>query len=644
MKKIYKLIGLVTISSFILPSCNNSYTGRIIFELNGGEFLDESFSTNSLVGTAGTPVLQTIPTPYKQGYYFVGWREKKKDGSYRTINQRLSGDGNSYYYYPYGTDTFYAYFEPLVTIKFDLGIGKEKGKLIEPIYDKQNFSVDTLGGYASKAIASVDYLPTVDASEMHLNFEYWYSEYPIVKTKDENNTEHYIQDKSQSKGIYQFDKGTFVDTMEFLLDDLTLYAYYQEDPTITIHFNIDGMENYSFKEKANSSIQAELTSVMKEVLNINYSISSERYYYPQDSKDYRFEGFYLDDGFAKRFSMDSSIYTESIDIYLKWSKRIKLNLDYAGGKVSDKETEEFSEYYESDILGKDFYDAHSPTKDTGSFNGYTLNEVAFDIVYDALPGHDITLVASYEEYPTLHLVYDYPNGYSLEPKENISRQIKPYSSIVSILDEFQNAVQEESLVSKEFYIIDDEGRESEFNYKEINDKSLTLYLRLEYRPILQIKTLTDRSSTYQINDDIPTISTYFKQGQNAQTISTSDILDLEDCVQSEDDVYLYDGLYSDETLTTEAIFPIYMESSHDFIPTLTLYRKMTKAIKLTFYYEGHSDSIGSIYVIPNSSVNKYISEITALVGNYSYLEIDSKVLSSIMPSADADVIVKGHNT
>ena len=107
------------LSAFIalsfLSSCSQGLTGRIYFDLNGGVFLDNSFSTNYLSGQSGTPVKVNIPDPYKEGYYFVGWREKTKEGSYREINKRRAEDGSAYYYYPYGSDTFYAYFEPLLS-------------------------------------------------------------------------------------------------------------------------------------------------------------------------------------------------------------------------------------------------------------------------------------------------------------------------------------------------------------------------------------------------------------------------------------------------------------------------------------------------------------------------------------------------
>ncbi len=622
----------------VLPSCNNTYTGKIVFELEGGVFLDDDFSTDSLVGEAGTPVTQTIPNPYKEGYYFVGWREKKKDGSYRTINKKLSDDGSSYYYYPYGTDTFYAYFEPLVTITFDLGIAKDGGKIIEPVYEKENFNVDTLSGYAGKDITSVDYLPTVDASDLHLNFQYWYSEYPLVLRKDENNTEHYIQDKSQAKGVYRFDKWSFRDSMEFLLNDLTLYAYYDEDPTITIHYNIEGLENHSFKAKANGTIKEELISDMYKKFSIDYSKDAEHYYYPLSSKDYRFEGFYLDEKFTNKFFMDSTIYTSSIDIYLKWANKITVTLDYNGGKVGDNESEILTGFYSGDTLGNDFYTGHTPVKDTGSFVYYTLDNETFDIYTDSLPDHDVTLVASYDEYPTLTLVYDYPDGYDQEKEQNFVKQIKSGENITSILSDFRNQMANDSLSASVFYTIDDGNKENEFTSTTMTDDDITIYLQLEYKSQLRVETWTNTNSSYEKNEDVPAMESYFGN----QSINASDISGLETPVMINEEYYLYDGLYSDEGLTTTATFPIFMESSHTEKPILTLYRKMTKAITLTFYYEGSTTPIGTLPVIPNSRVYEYLSDISSLVGNYTSLEVDSRTLSTIMPSTDCDVIVKGH--
>ena len=109
MKKANLGLGLLFLST-LLPACRAGVTGRIYFDLDGGVFTDESFSTEMLVGDAGTPVEIKIPDPVKEGYYFVGWREKNSDGSYRQISKKLTSDGTLSYFYPYGNDTFYAYF------------------------------------------------------------------------------------------------------------------------------------------------------------------------------------------------------------------------------------------------------------------------------------------------------------------------------------------------------------------------------------------------------------------------------------------------------------------------------------------------------------------------------------------------------
>lgn len=639
MKKKYFLVSILTMSSFLLPSCSNAYTGKIIFDLDGGVFLDEDFSTNFLVGEAGSPITQTIPIPYKEGYFFVGWREKKKDGSYRTINKRLSEDGNEYYYYPYGIDTFYAYFEPLVTIHFDLGEGKEKGKIIAPKYENENFSIDTLSGYASKTIASTDYLPSVDASEMHLNFEYWYSKYPFTISTDKNNIEHYSLDTTKSEGVYRFDKGTFQNNMEFLLEDITLYANYTQDPTITIHYNIDGMENYSFLAK--DSVEDELINDMKEKFNIDYSISSENYYYPNDTKDYRFAGFYLDEKFTQVFFISSPIYTSSFDLYLKWNKKINLTLDYNGGKVDSKEKETISSYYSDDILGLDFYSSHIPSKDDGTFINYIDEESKiFDLRFDALPSNDLTLKATYQDYPILTLNYDYPSNYTGEKLDAIKYQIAPFKSITDVLKEFKDALNEEKFIGKYFYTLSTDNKKITYQSDEMLDVDLTLYLQVDYVATLNIITYTNESGNYLIDEEISPISVSFKEGQN---LTSQDIPSLEDEIIIDDNHYLYDELYIDSSLNQTVTFPLYKESNHNEIPILTLYRKMTKGIKLTFIYEGETDEIGSLYVIPGSDISKYVDEINALVGNYESLSIDDKTITSLLPFKDSTIVVKGHH-
>jgi hypothetical protein len=102
--------------SLFLVGCKTTQKGRIYFVTNDGTITDKNFSTDYLEGVSGTPIKIELPKVVKTGYYFVGWREKDSQGNYRAITKLVAEDGSDYYYYPYGNDTLYAYFEPETTL------------------------------------------------------------------------------------------------------------------------------------------------------------------------------------------------------------------------------------------------------------------------------------------------------------------------------------------------------------------------------------------------------------------------------------------------------------------------------------------------------------------------------------------------
>ncbi len=630
----------------LLPSCNNSMNGIIYFELEGGSFTDPSFASNFLRGEQGTKVEIEIPDPVKEGYYFVGWREKTKDGKYRVINKRLdSTDGNSYYYYPYGSDTFYAYFEPLVTIQFDLTQGKEEGKLIAPELGAENFTDNSLRGYATKSLFSNRYLPTADAKSMHLNFAYWYTEYPFVSSTDENGNEHYSLDSSSTKGEYPFDK-SFSSNMQFPLDStITLYAKWNPDPKITVHFNMEGKDDtYSFQ--AVDTIQPELTTLMKEEFNIDYSVNADAYYYTDtNEKKYRFAGFYLDESYSKPFHLDNNIYSNDIDLYLKWEKELFITLDYKEGTKDGKHQMVLDGYYENDILKEEDLKEYAPAKENADFLGYTRNGTDFRF---NLPLHeDITLEAKYDDYPTLTLHYDYPIGYSEADKmEDTKLTLKKDSDIEDALNQFESGIQDESLVCKDYYHIETiDGKKKTIPVSEFKmpSSSMTWNLTLDYKAKLILKTMANISLDYEELSK-EEVEKYFKKDSS---LSESNFPDLKKEYKKENNErpYLFDGLYSDHGLTKSVFLPVFQSSSHTERPMLTIYRKMTKAILLSFEKEDGSKYTDSLYVIPEAKLSDYLLEIEKIVGSNKklYLKNDDgteTILSTLLPGKDSTIIVK----
>ena len=631
MKKTSVLITLFTFASMLLPGCKATVTGRIYFDLEGGSFSDPSFSTMMLSGEAGTPVKIDIPNPVKEGYYFVGWREKSNNG-YRDISRKLGDDGKFYYYYPYGNDTFYAYFEPLVTLSFDLGIGSE-GKIVAPVLGSENFSNNKLNGYASKHIPSTDYLPTVDTSGLHLTFQYWYTEYPLVSRLDEKNTSHYTLDTSSQLGQYRFDR-QFTDSMQFLIDsDVTLYASYELDPTVTVHTNIPGVEDYTFKAK--NTAEKELTAMMKELFNINYAVASSNYHYTKGDTKYRFGGFYLDEDFNSPFGIQSPISTSDFDLYLKWDNRVVVTLDFNGGKFEGKSSLVLDkEYYAGDLLPSDLCEVYAPTKEGATFKGYTLNGASFSPLRTRLPKEDVTLFADYENYPILSLKYSYPQGFSKDKLSDITLSIPVGEKLTTTLNEFKLAVSDEELVATNFYVLDSENKEIDFIDTQMPDEDLNVYLKLNYKPLLKIVSYTNETTAYTLNSNIDSIEQYLEN-----SVELKDLVGVEDDADVGSDTYFYEGIYFDTALTKETIFPLYEASSHVEKKTILLYRKMTKGITLTFVNEDNSH-IGTLKVLPGGKFSRFKSRIDALLGSYTSLEIDSSPLGSTLPKVDSTVVVK----
>lgn len=612
--------------SLLLPSCNNSSTGKIIFDLQGGSFLDEDFSTDHLIGEAGTPVKEEIPTPYKEGYYFVGWREKNSKGSYRVINKRLSNDGKSYYYYPYGSDTFYAYFEPLVTIKFNLMEG-EKGVLIPPKRGSENFIDDELKGYASKKILSTDYLPKVDASSIHLNFEYWYSEYPFSISKDDNDTQHYFLDTSKEKGIYRFDQSFQKGSMEFLLDSaINLYAHYTSDPTITIHFNFDEMENYSFQAK--EKITDELTALMEQRFQIDYSKEEEFYFADGKERRRRFRGFFLDEGFTQPFAIDSPIYTQDIDIYLKWDDQVFLLFDFNGGTVSGQNSVMNKDYYVSDTLPDSLLISMTPVNENARFLGYSLEGKDFEFEKDILSKNEITLVAKYQMYPKLTLKYDYPTSYSKPKQEDSTYYLKETTDFSSYLDNFKNELLDKTLYLSEIYTLNENQTKANLSSTKMTNKNITICFSLSYLANISISTFFDG-----IEDDAYKTSFIVSENKvEEKDISIDDI-------KKDDSFYLFDGIYFDKELKQPVLFPFSTEFSKEERINYTLYKKMTKSILLSFVNK-EGNPLFTLPAIPKSNINRYLKTIQQKLGRDDFtLKVGEQILDSTLPESDATISV-----
>ncbi len=437
-KKIFAAI-MMPILTASMWSCNQYVTGTIYFELNGGSF-PESFGVTYLTGKAGEKIEVDIPDPTYDGYYFVGWYEKNSDGEYRAIHTYLDDDGKEYYPYPYGTDTWYAYFEPLSTISFDLTEGAERnGQLIAPSLSASDFDGTYLNGYVTKSIPSESYLPTATAD--YLYFDYWYTEYPLVAQDDENGITHYTYDTTQEKGEYEFATQFGTAGMSFPdIDGLTLYAAWTEYPTVRVHTGLDAIPDFSFQLGIGESVGDYLIDLFEE--NTGLDLNAEGYkYYPSDTQENRFAGFYLDSGYTQSFGLETEIYTEDIDLYVKWDQLIDVYLDYNGGTLDGETYHEFAgTYYTGDKLGYELYNNYKPEKEYATFQYYavdygTENQSAFnfenDELYAPAEGKTLYLTAVYEDYPTTTVTLVWPTGYSEDKQAAFHTQYQDqYASVI----------------------------------------------------------------------------------------------------------------------------------------------------------------------------------------------------------------------
>lgn len=634
-KIIISSLSLLFLSSIV--SCGKKMTGRITFELNGGSFPD-SFGTTYIEGESGTAILTEIPDPSKSGYYFVGWREKAKNGSYRVINKRTDKDGKSYYFYPYVNDTFYAYFEPLSTITFDLTEGKDVASLVAPKVDSSSFQDGKLNGYASKRLLSIDYLPTVSVvDDGHLTFDYWYTKYPLKGVTDENGQKHYSLDIDGEIGEYEFDRSFGTDNMSFPISDdnnFVLYAKWTADPTITVHYNLDGVENSVFQGKNN--ISSILISEMIEKTGIDLNAENQDYFYTSDKKK-RFRGFYLDSELKSRFSLASTIADSNVDLYLGWDNQISVTLDYQDGECNGTNKEVFStEYYSSDVLGDDFYNTHIPTAYQKDFVGYQLDGVSFDVRKDSLPGHDVTLVAVYDDYPTLKLHYDYPDGYTGTPLSDFESKVKSGNDISALYKDFKDALNDETLISVGYYKLDGDSK-SDLDSNYMPNEDFDVYLKLNYRPYIDIEVFMNVSDDYSKQDELT----------EKQYLNDDDVIDmtyLKDRIASIDkdgETYLFDGFYSDSDFTSQVFFPISLSSSHEGVNSRTLYQKMTKAINVSFVEKSSGQTIGDVKVIPGSKISVSL-DVASLLGEYTKLTLlvdGSEKETQYFPSTSSTIYV-----
>lgn len=629
MKKIKNSLLFISLFLTNFTSCKQNTKGIIYFDLDGGSFSDPTFNVEYLEGVSNTPVKVDIPDPVKEGYTFVSWREKLEGGNFIEVRKVVNPEDNkAYYYYPYGSSVLYAYFEPRISMSFDLTEGKDnKGELLLPEIGN-NFQNNQLNGYTNMSINSLSYLPKAKAEEM--SFDYWYLKKPLKKEETASG-KRYVIDESKEEGIYRFDEQFNLETMVFPYAEsknITLYAKWASYPIITMHFNLPNIEDYSFKAK-NQRIDDKLNEGIKTRLSVDFSLDGYHFY-----NELRFAGYYLDRNYTKEFYLNSLVNDSSLDLYLKWEKKIKVTLDYNGGKVNDKEQEEF-DFYENDILGDEFIKEHTPSKINTSFRYFVYNDKEF-LSSSFLPNEDITLVAFYIDDILLSLNYSYPISFTDAKLDNRIYFFKKGDNIKAYLDNFKQdfiSSSNNSLIPSYFYTKDINNKEIIFNDNIINE-DMTIYLKLLYKKTINIYSYESKDT---ILDGSEKKTIILPKNTN---LNLNDYEDLKSKIEVNGKIYLPSSYYLDSSLTKEITFPfsISLSTNND---ELNIYREMKEGIKLTFYDENNNP-----YIVENNSNIYYVikdfqidDSIPEALKNKILKTRDGKRLGNYFPSTSCDIIV-----
>ena len=333
-----------------------------------------------------------------------------------------------------------------------------------------------------------------------------------------------------------------------------------------------------------------------------------------------------------------------------------MTFDYNGGTL-DGESQKVISAFAGDRLA-DEYQELKPTKENADFVGFTLNGESFDIRYDNLPDEDTTLVASYDDYPELSIVYNYPSDYEGEKVDDVKIIQAPESDITASIEEAKNKNFGDSLEVGQCYYLDGDN-EVNFVSSTMPHDNMTIYIDVLYKPVINVVTLYGSDSSYQDSTEVGStyLSTHFDDGGERRSESLnydsrfsvadgSDFI-LNDELTIDGTTYLFDGVYSDEGLTYKVDLPYSLEVNKEGKNEVTLYRKMTEAVTLTFYELAENDELvplnKELLILPNKYVLDYQDELTALLGEYDHLEIsvgDSyQVVSTFLPSVDSDIIV-----
>ena len=607
------------ISTMMLSSCESSHKsyGTIRFDLSdkdGIQFTDPKFNAFELKGESGAKIDNGLPEVTKAGYKFLGWREKDGKGNYRAVTQQTDKDGNTYYTYPYGTDVLYPYFEKEVTVTFDVGNGVT---LVKPenadLYGSTTGSYVNCSQYANKVIYSNAFLPT--ATRSNASFQYWYTEKKIVKVSDSvGGGYHFELDNDSETGVYRFDQAFGTDNMKFLSDDFTLKAKWEEYPFININFGIKGIDDVSF-QAYDEDITETLKTTIEKTLKTEYS-EDGALCYPKENPTQKLAGLYFDQTFTDKADLSIRVYNKDINLYLRWNKKAKVTLDYNGGKVHDKTSEELNGFYVEDTITDEKLKAFEPTKTNAKFTGWKLEDGT-----DFVPGKTKltatnVLKASFEDNHKLTVTVIYPNGYSKTPVSDFTYQFETGMDVKTFVDGKKSGL---TLGDDEEIVGVYQATNATMN-KPLNEKefvAVTSYLMPSDDAQFFISVgVKEKVTLVTMKDGTEEASSMSKSFGSLDTIN----LDAFRSGLTEDEgAYIFDGVYEDRACTkaivsdrTGTLFAMTDREHKNFSAGYSIYRKMAKGVEFTFKKVDGTE-IGKAYFIPGKNVqdNVVISRMKA---------------------------------
>lgn len=592
-------MSVALLSALMMSSCQSTQVGtiKLIFDSNIS-FVDASYNSKELKGPSGTKIENGLPDMKQEGYYFIGWREKDSNGNYRAISKLKDADSDaSYYYYPYGTDYLYPYFEKEVKITFDAGVNST---IVEPATKTTGYDDNYLNfkGYTNKTISSTNFLPT--ATKEHARFQYWYTTKKIVKVNNaEGGGYHYALDNASETGVYRFDTAFGTDNMKFLDNSFTLYASWEDDPYVTLNFGLDGIENYKF-QAYDENIEDKLKDAIKTRLNVEYTDNGLFY------QDKKLAGIYLDPEFTKLTSLDIEVSSYDLSLYMKWLTKADVTLDYNGGTFQGQASTKLDGYYDTDTISKETLDQYVPTKENATFTGWELDGETF------VPGQTTisktaVLKAVYDDNPSLSVTYIYPIGYEGSLEGKITHEYKLGDDISSFIKGMENSsLLEEGEHFVGVYQATNQTEESDLS--QMNFVPVTSYLMPKDNTRYFISIGVDEKVT--LKDVIDGI---LSEEGNTKFFSNIDTVNLEAFeANPKADVgdKIFDGLYSDQNCTNRIVsdrngttYALTDRARKWYSSGSTIYRKRTTGVMLTFKKTDGSE-IGSAYFIPNKRVNE----------------------------------------